>query len=228
MPDARNMAVRRKGVDAWNDEAVAQAWGPPPCTPERGFSVYIYIITHVRGQQDAVREAAVAVVQRATGRVRLKHGQVENAYCPCFIYNRWTAASWLTKRRLSLPGMNMGPSLDPVNQGHPSTSGLIEAIYEGNMETTRGAARCRLSSLRKRLAGGKEVTSTISHDRFLRRRARHCSSARGGSPSPSDGKRADFCLRCAVYLEGHPDDACQVVSRQDIRSADGGVQVGPE
>ncbi|KID86410.1 aldehyde reductase II [Metarhizium guizhouense ARSEF 977] len=35
----------------------------------------------------------------------------------------------------------MGPSLDPVNQGHPSTSGLIEAIYEGNMETTRGAAR---------------------------------------------------------------------------------------
>ncbi|KID99500.1 aldehyde reductase II, partial [Metarhizium majus ARSEF 297] len=51
----------------------------------------------------------------------------------------------------------MGPSLDPVNQGHPSTSGLIEAIYQGNMETTRGAAR----------SGGKEVTSTISHDRFL-------------------------------------------------------------
>ncbi|KHO11371.1 hypothetical protein MAA_10886 [Metarhizium robertsii ARSEF 23] len=102
--------------------------------------------------------------------------------------------------------MSIGPSLDPVNQVHPSTSGPIEAIYLGNMEATRGAARCRLSSLRRRLSGVKEVTSAISHDRFLRRRARHCSSARGGSPSPSDGKRADFCLRCAVYLEGHPDD----------------------
>ncbi|KFG86664.1 aldehyde reductase II [Metarhizium anisopliae] len=28
-----------------------------------------------------------------------------------------------------------------MNQGHPSTSGLIEAIYEGNMEAASGAAR---------------------------------------------------------------------------------------
>ncbi|KAG8412334.1 hypothetical protein J3459_014660 [Metarhizium acridum] len=61
----------------------------------------------------------------------------------------------------------MVPSLDPVNQGHPSTSGLIEAIYKGNMEATRSAAPV-----------------------FPRRRAGQCSSARGGSPSPSDTKRA--------------------------------------
>lgn len=28
------------GKDSWNDEAIAQAWGPPPYNPERGFSVY--------------------------------------------------------------------------------------------------------------------------------------------------------------------------------------------
>jgi hypothetical protein len=36
----------------------------------------------------------------------------------------------------------MGLSLDPTNQGHPSTSGLIEAVYKGQVEATRGAAQC--------------------------------------------------------------------------------------
>lgn len=39
--------------------------------------------------------------------------------------------------------MNMGLSLDPVNQGHPSTSGLIEAVYKGHVEATNGAAQCK-------------------------------------------------------------------------------------
>jgi nucleoside-diphosphate-sugar epimerase len=28
------------GKDSWNDDAVTQAWAPPPYAPERGFSVY--------------------------------------------------------------------------------------------------------------------------------------------------------------------------------------------
>ncbi|KAM5346115.1 hypothetical protein ACJ41O_009120 [Fusarium nematophilum] len=38
-----------------------------------------------------------------------------------------------------LPSMNMGQSLDLDNQGHPSTSGLIEALFRGNHEVVNAA-----------------------------------------------------------------------------------------
>lgn len=46
------------------------------------------------------------------------------------------------KKKLVLPSMNMGKSLDVVNQGHASTSGLIEALFRGNHEALKGAAQC--------------------------------------------------------------------------------------
>ncbi|OAA56271.1 NAD dependent epimerase/dehydratase [Niveomyces insectorum RCEF 264] len=32
-----------------------------------------------------------------------------------------------------LPNLNLGKSLDPINQGHPSTSGLITTLFQGNV-----------------------------------------------------------------------------------------------
>ncbi len=33
-----------------------------------------------------------------------------------------------------LPNINFGASLDPANQGHPSTSGMVAALFQGNPE----------------------------------------------------------------------------------------------
>ncbi|OAQ64093.1 aldehyde reductase protein [Pochonia chlamydosporia 170] len=95
------------GKDSWNDEAIAQAWAPPPYSPERGFSVY------AASKTQCERE--------------LWRWYQESS--PGFVLNT------------VLPSMNMGLSLDPANQGHPSTSGLIEAVYKGYIEATNGAAQ---------------------------------------------------------------------------------------
>ncbi|KAK4244358.1 hypothetical protein C7999DRAFT_35283 [Corynascus novoguineensis] len=38
-----------------------------------------------------------------------------------------------------LPSMNFGKSLDPVNQGHPSTSFMVQAVFQGNVEMVENA-----------------------------------------------------------------------------------------
>jgi hypothetical protein len=38
--------------------------------------------------------------------------------------------------------MNMGKSLDVKNQGHPSTSALVQAVFQGDHATVQGAHQC--------------------------------------------------------------------------------------
>ncbi|KAK4233776.1 hypothetical protein C8A03DRAFT_47757 [Achaetomium macrosporum] len=38
-----------------------------------------------------------------------------------------------------LPVMNFGKSLDPVNQGHASTSSMVQAVFQGNFEAVENA-----------------------------------------------------------------------------------------
>ncbi|KAG7287639.1 hypothetical protein NEMBOFW57_007152 [Staphylotrichum longicolle] len=40
-----------------------------------------------------------------------------------------------------LPSMNTGKSLDPASQGHPSTSFLIQALFEGKLDIVRAASQ---------------------------------------------------------------------------------------
>jgi hypothetical protein len=42
-----------------------------------------------------------------------------------------------------LPSGNFGKSLDPVNQGHPSTSYMIQALFEGNFDAIASAPQCK-------------------------------------------------------------------------------------
>jgi hypothetical protein len=42
--------------------------------------------------------------------------------------------------------MNMGKSLDPVAQGHPSTSFMIQALFQGNLDVVAGAPQCKRPS----------------------------------------------------------------------------------
>ncbi|KAL3961453.1 hypothetical protein ACCO45_002976 [Purpureocillium lilacinum] len=63
-------------AQTWNDEAVRQAWAPPPYEPAR-----------------------------------------------------------------VLPSMNMGKSFDVTHQGHPSTSGLVQALFTGNHDVLASAAQ---------------------------------------------------------------------------------------
>ncbi|KAM6529201.1 hypothetical protein FALCPG4_007347 [Fusarium falciforme] len=54
---------------------------------------------------------------------------------PCFVLNT------------VLPSMNMGQSLDLDNQGHPSTSGLIEALFRVFYVDVKDTARLHLAAL---------------------------------------------------------------------------------
>ncbi|KAL2133420.1 hypothetical protein VTI74DRAFT_2421 [Chaetomium olivicolor] len=92
-------------ADVWNDEAVREAWAPPPYGEERGFAVYA---------------ASKTEVEREAWRWHREHK-------PHFIFNT------------VLPSMNIGKSLDPVNQGHPSTSFLIQALFDGNFDIPENA-----------------------------------------------------------------------------------------
>ncbi|SPO02021.1 related to flavonol reductase/cinnamoyl-CoA reductase [Cephalotrichum gorgonifer] len=93
--------VRAIEVDSWNDEAISQAWAPPPYEPSRGFSVYA--ASKAQSEKEAWKWYEES-----------KPGFVLNAV---------------------LPSMNFGKSLDPVSQGHPSTSGLIQGVFHNDVET---------------------------------------------------------------------------------------------
>ncbi|KAF9767669.1 hypothetical protein IL306_015129 [Fusarium sp. DS 682] len=91
--------------DTWNDEAIKEAWAPPPYLADRAFAVY--------------------AASKAQAEKELWKWYHENN--PGFVLNT------------VLPSMNIGESLDPDNQGHPSTSGLIEALFKGNHEPVNAA-----------------------------------------------------------------------------------------
>ncbi|KAF4331916.1 aldehyde reductase [Fusarium beomiforme] len=95
----------RISSETWNEEAIQEAWAPPPYLADRAFAVY--------------------AASKAQAERELWKWYEENK--PGFVLNT------------VLPSMNLGESLDPVNQGHPSTSGLIEALFKGNHEPVNGA-----------------------------------------------------------------------------------------
>ncbi|KAH7116577.1 hypothetical protein B0J13DRAFT_459371 [Dactylonectria estremocensis] len=95
----------RISSDTWNEEAIEEAWAPPPYLADRGFTVY-----------------AASKAQAERDLWKWYH---ENK--PGFVLNT------------VLPSMNIGESLDLDNQGHPSTSGLIEALFKGNHEPVNAA-----------------------------------------------------------------------------------------
>lgn len=45
--------------------------------------------------------------------------------------------------------MNFGKSLDPVVQGHPSTSGLIQALFNNDLDTVSNGAQCKSICLQR-------------------------------------------------------------------------------
>ncbi|KAK4087623.1 hypothetical protein Purlil1_7954 [Purpureocillium lilacinum] len=103
-------------AETWNDEAVRQAWAPPPYEPARGFAVYSACKTEVeRKLWEWYREAK-----------------------PAFVLNAERVLTW---RVQVLPSMNMGKSFDVTHQGHPSTSGLVQALFTGNHDVLASAAQ---------------------------------------------------------------------------------------
>lgn len=105
--------------DTWNEFAVKAAWAEPPYTPERGGVVYAASKT----------EAEKAV---------WKYHKENRDKRPDLVVNTGERLnSSLDGVRLLtgivLPNFNFGKSLDPVNQGHPSSSGLPVALWQGQV-----------------------------------------------------------------------------------------------
>jgi hypothetical protein len=105
--------------DTWNEFAVKAAWAEPPYTPERGGVVYAASKT----------EAEKAV---------WKYHKENRDKRPDLVVNTGEGSnSSLDRVRLLtclvLPNFNFGKSLDPVNQGHPSSSGLPVALWQGQV-----------------------------------------------------------------------------------------------
>lgn len=55
---------------------------------------------------------------------------------------------WLLTVSLVLPSMNFGKSLDPVKQGHPSTSFMVQAVFEGNVDIVANSPQCKHAQAR--------------------------------------------------------------------------------
>ncbi|KAI0467425.1 hypothetical protein F4859DRAFT_243157 [Xylaria cf. heliscus] len=86
----------------FNEDAVRDAWAPPPYTPERSQAVY--------SASKTLAEQAIWKYYR------------ENAHRrPDMVVNT------------VLPNMTLGKSLDPVNQGYPSTAGMLALLYKGQI-----------------------------------------------------------------------------------------------
>ncbi|KAK3181526.1 hypothetical protein K4F52_007236 [Lecanicillium sp. MT-2017a] len=92
--------------ETWNDQAVKEAWAPPPYEASRGFTVYA-------ASKTAAEKEVWAWYKQAQ---------------PAFTLNT------------VLPSANYGKSLDLANQGHPSTSGLLQALYMGDNDTVMTGA----------------------------------------------------------------------------------------
>lgn len=126
-------ASQKQGVgltidaDSWNDEVVREAWAPPPYGEERGFVVY---------------SASKTEVERAAWNWHEEHK-------PHFVLNTGQTFSLVVRTpandviHVVLPSMNTGKSLDPASQGHPSTSFLIQALFEGKLDIVRAAPQCK-------------------------------------------------------------------------------------
>lgn len=105
--------------DTWNESAVKAAWAEPPYTPERGGVVYAASKTEaekaVWKYHKENRDRRPDLVVNAGERLNSSLDGVGLLTC------------------LVLPNFNFGKSLDPVNQGHPSSSGLPVALWQGQV-----------------------------------------------------------------------------------------------
>lgn len=119
-------------VDTWNDGVSQAAWAPPPYQAERGFAVY------AASKMEAEREA----------------WKWYREHKPHFVFNTGLSTFSFGSTELLLrcarypvlPSMNFGKSLDPVNQGHPSTSFMVQAVFQGNVEVVENAPQCKCPS----------------------------------------------------------------------------------
>ena len=140
--------VGRPGVvvteETFNEDAVREAWAPPPYTPERSHAVY--------SASKTLAEQAIWKYYRENADRR-----------PDIVVNTGLPSPLLTSRQLAsreiafadgsivmdavLPNMTLGKSLDPVNQGYSSTVGMVALLYRGQIVDYHRAVPRRMLSL---------------------------------------------------------------------------------
>lgn len=94
----------RVTAEDWNEEAVKDAWAPPPYEPSRAFQVYA---------------ASKTQAEQALWKWCREQGKTER---PDLVVNA------------VLPNANIGTVLDPKLQGFRSTAGAFKLMWDGNLE----------------------------------------------------------------------------------------------